>query len=128
MSFVWNLLRMALVQRTVTEEVTYPRMVLTATTSDPCKEPSMPYDHLLTCGHLILTATPSQPCGRNCYHVGTSRESPEGFPGAKQRTGFHCKACTEERKTDRIRQYAFIEPELKLNSRHCYIAIKTVSV
>ena len=80
----------------VVEEITYPRMIVTADNPDACKQTSWPYQHLLTCGHLIHTAKPDEPCGNNCYHVATSKSDPCGYLGAKKRSGFTCQACTEE--------------------------------
>jgi hypothetical protein len=107
---------------TIAEEITYPRMVVTANNPNPCKELSMPYEHLLSCGHLIHTATPKEPCGKTCHHVSSSKGDPSGFSGSKRRTGFSCEACFEEKKAKGVKH------KKSAQTRPCYIAAKTVSV
>lgn len=71
-------------------------------TDDPKENPcrSMPYEHVLECGHLVVTALPNAPCGRNCALAqpdnDKKRKSQEA-KDARKRTGFHCQACAEEK-------------------------------
>lgn len=83
------------------EYVIYPRIKVTSS-NNSCLNPSMPYKHILACGHIVETTKPNEPCAPNCHHIESTRKNESG--GLKQKReisksvstlAFYCDACFE---------------------------------
>jgi hypothetical protein len=82
------------------EQVTYPRIKLTPENpeDDSCQNPSMPYEHVLQCGHLVITKKPDEQCAENCHHINELRKKGRDVQNSKKKWStrtFYCDACEE---------------------------------
>lgn len=91
--------------RDIKETITYPRLQVNEWNPDPCVELSMPYEHLLSCGHVIHTSEPNERCGKNCRHIVNAKKNP-----LKKHSGFFCQACVEEDIEEQVKD----EPNLAI--------------
>jgi hypothetical protein len=137
----------------VRETITYPKVTVTDDT-DSCRNPALPCEHVLLCGHIVTTVLPNEPCAPNCHHVadGGAALDIQQRNGKAPRTSngnqvsekdFYCDACVETRLETSIgmdlSSTAAEELRAKLRKddvthrkdamfRKCYIALKFTSV
>jgi hypothetical protein len=130
------------------ETVTYPKIKVTAD-HNFCLDPSVSFDHVLSCGHLINTALPNEPCAPNCDHVAGKADSLDKSLKMKNCQtisikDFYCDACVETEIEMRMPSYFSsaeaeerratlrAEDATKLGKatehRKCYIAQKSTSI
>jgi hypothetical protein len=141
-------------KKMIRETITYPKLVVTQN-NDSCLNPSLYFEHALSCGHIVSTALPSEPCAPNCHYVaadgGELDRSLRNKEAMKMKNGnkvsdkeFYCDACVEEEIEVKIpselsssnaeeRRAMLRAKEAKtrgkaIKFRKCYIALKVTSV
>jgi hypothetical protein len=141
-------------QNPIRETIKYPTIDVTDA-NDSCLNPSLPFEHVLACGHLITTALPNEPCAPNCHHAANEsaglEQSLKYKSATKMKNGnnvsdqdFYCDACVETKLEAKIpvalsssnaeeRRAMLRTAEARTRKkttkfRKCYIAMKITSV
>jgi hypothetical protein len=141
-------------KKLIRETVKYPTIDVTDA-NNSCLNPSLPFEHVLSCGHLITTAFPNEPCAPNCHHAADEdadlEQSLKYKSAMRMKNGnivsdkdFYCDACVEteleakipaafssanaEERRAMLRSAEARTRKKTTKYRKCYIAMKVTSV